>query len=163
MEFDQLSKEIYTLSQKAQHIIAVAESCTGGMIAAQLTATPGSSQVFDRAFITYSNEAKQEMLGVSTESLEKFGAVSAAVAKEMAYGALIRSKATLALSVTGIAGPDGGSADKAVGTVWIGIATEGGSVEAKLFTFEGMDRHGVRRAATQTALELIYQKISLTL
>ena len=100
--------------ERRKLLVATAESCTGGMIIAVLTEIPGSSSMVDRGFVTYSNEAKVEMLGVSTMTLERFGAVSSETASEMAAGALARSRAGLTLSVTGIAGPDGGSAEKPV-------------------------------------------------
>ena len=108
-------------------LIACAESCTGGLIAAALTEIGGSSRWFDRGFVTYSNEAKQELLGVSLQSLQRFGAVSEPVAREMAQGALRRSRARIALAVTGIAGPGGGSLDKPVGTVCFAWALRGGA------------------------------------
>lgn len=106
-------------------LIACAESCTGGLIAAALTEIGGSSRWFDRGFVTYSNEAKQDLLGVSQQSLQRFGAVSEPVAREMAQGALRRSRARIALAVTGIAGPGGGSPDKPVGTVCFAWALRG--------------------------------------
>ena len=106
-------------------LAATAESCTGGMIIAMLTDIPGSSSMVDRGFVTYSNDAKIEMLGVSPGTLDAHGAVSRETALEMAAGALARSHAGIALSVTGIAGPDGGSAEKPVGLVWFGLALAG--------------------------------------
>ena len=114
------------LAEKGWKIVA-AESCTGGLLAAAITHRPGSSQIFERGFVTYSNEAKMECLGVSAETLEKYGAVSDQTAEEMALGALKHSKADLAISITGIAGPDGGSHNKPVGLVYFGYALKGGS------------------------------------
>lgn len=135
-------------------VMASAESCTGGMIAAAITDLGGSSSVFDRGFVTYSNQAKMDMLGVSRETLGEHGAVSAQVAEEMASGALAHSKAHIAISVTGIAGPSGGSADKPVGLVYMGIAVRGNKAEAHKFIFEG-DRKAVREQSVSQALSLL--------
>jgi nicotinamide-nucleotide amidase len=134
--------------------IATAESCTGGMIAAAITDIAGSSAVFDRGFVTYSNEAKTEMLGVAPELIAQHGAVSEEVARAMALGALARSKADVAVSVTGIAGPGGGTAEKPVGTVWFGLAVRGGDVLTEGQLFAG-DRAGVRIASVNHALKLL--------
>ena len=137
--------------------LAVAESCTGGWLAKTVTDVAGSSQWFDRGFVVYSNRAKQDLLGVSAQVLLQFGAVSPQVAKEMAEGALLRSNADLALAVTGIAGPDGGSAEKPVGLVWFawcGRGRETGIAEAR---FAG-DRDAVRRQAVAYALERLIEE-----
>ncbi len=134
-------------------LAATAESCTGGMIAAMLTEVPGASAVFDRGFVTYSNDAKLEMLGVLPETLEQHGAVSQATALEMAVGAIANSKAGIALSVTGIAGPDGGSDDKPVGLVWFGIAVEGRKPLAIKRIFENGRREFIRKEAARSALQ----------
>ncbi len=134
--------------------VATAESCTGGMIAASITGIPGSSAVFDRGFVTYSNAAKTEMLGVPAGLIEAVGAVSEAVAARMAEGAKKRAGAEIAVSVTGIAGPDGGSAEKPVGTVWFGLANRRGEVLAHQKRFPG-DRAAIRAAATTHALTLL--------
>lgn len=136
-------------------MIATAESCTGGLIAAALTDVPGSSAVVDRGFITYSNEAKTEMLAVPPELISWFGAVSAEVAQMMAQGAILNSRADVAISVTGIAGPDGGSAEKPVGLVWFGLARADGvsRVERRLFPMGSRDF--VRTKAVETALNLL--------
>lgn len=136
-------------------MIATAESCTGGLIAAALTSIAGSSDVVDRGFVTYSNEAKQDMLGVDDDTLATHGAVSAQTAAQMAAGALARSRAGLAVSVTGIAGPDGGSADKPVGLVWFGLARTDGPVITERRVFAGLDRDGVRRATVLHALAML--------
>ena len=133
--------------------IATAESCTGGWAGQVITAVPGSSHWFERGFITYTNNAKREMLGISTDILSRFGAVSEQCARVMAEGALAHSRAQYALAITGIAGPGGGSAEKPVGTVcfaWAGIDTEITST-ARL-QFEG-DRQAVRRQAVEHALK----------
>ncbi|WP_367714770.1 CinA family protein [Nitratireductor sp. GISD-1A_MAKvit] len=136
-------------------MLATAESCTGGMIAAALTDIAGSSSVVDRGFVTYSNEAKMEMLGVSPETLAAHGAVSQETALEMAAGALARSRAGVAVAVTGIAGPDGGSADKPVGLVWFGLALKGRAPLAQSHVFAGRDRAGVRAATVEAALDMV--------
>ena len=134
--------------------IATAESCTGGMVAARLTDVPGASEVFDRGFITYSNAAKVETLGVAPETLAAQGAVSEAVAREMATGALARSGAALAVATTGIAGP-GGSEHKPEGRVCFALARRGGITEAETIEFGPLGRGAVRAAATAHALALL--------
>ncbi len=134
--------------------IATAESCTGGLIAAALTHVPGSSDVVDRGFVTYSNDAKIEMLGVDPALIATHGAVSGPVAAAMAEGALARSIAQAAVAVTGVAGPGGGSPDKPVGTVWFGYAAEGRAVMAERMVFPG-DRTRVRAATVAHALETL--------
>src|SRR5215472_12728911 len=131
--------------------LAAAESCTGGWIAKALTDVAGSSDWFDRGFTVYSNNAKEAMLGVRPETLKEHGAVSEAVAREMAAGAVAHSEAGVAVAVTGIAGPSGGSSTKPVGTVWIAWAWPDGAVTVSHFQFPG-DREGVRRASVQAAL-----------
>ena len=134
--------------------IATAESCTGGMISAALTDVAGSSDVFDRGFVTYSNEAKMQMLGVRHATLEAHGAVSEAVAREMAEGALDHSTATLAVSVTGIAGP-GGSEFKPEGRVCFGLARAGRATQVETVDFGALGRAGVRQATVAHALMLL--------
>jgi nicotinamide-nucleotide amidase len=134
-------------------ILATAESCTGGLIAAALTAIAGSSDVVDRGFVTYSNEAKSEMLGVSAETIHAVGAVSGEVAGLMAAGTLQCSRAGIAVAVTGVAGPGGGSAEKPVGLVWFGLATADG-VRTESRVFPG-DRTAVREATVAHAFALI--------
>jgi nicotinamide-nucleotide amidase len=136
--------------------VAVAESCTGGLVAAAITEIPGSSAVLDRGYVTYSNEAKAAELGVSADIIDAFGAVSIACVYAMAQGALEQSEADVAVAVSGIAGPDGGSEQKPVGTVVFARATRGSDkLEAEATLFEGQDRSGVRRQATLWALELL--------
>ena len=132
---------------------ATAESCTGGGVGSAITAVPGSSAVFAGGVISYSNEVKRDVLGVSAESLEAHGAVSAEVAAEMAVGARRLLKTDLAVSLTGIAGPDGGSAEKPVGLVWFGLATAQG-VRTEKAIFRG-DREGIRRNAVVHALGML--------
>lgn len=131
--------------------LALGESCTGGLIAARCTDLAGASAWFDRGFVTYSNQAKTEMLGVPTELLEAHGAVSEAVARAMAQGALSRSHADIAVAVTGVAGPDGGSVHKPVGTVWFAWALRGGALHAEPRRWPG-DRTAVREATVHHAL-----------
>ena len=139
--------------------IACAESCTGGMVAVALTAIAGSSDVFDRGFVTYSNAAKVDMLGVSPATLAQFGAVSQQIALEMAVGALGRSKADLAVSITGIAGP-GGSEFKPEGRVCFGLAQKGMPVVVETVEFGALGRAGVRIAARDHALAMLLQAMS---
>src|SRR4051812_23405372 len=133
-------------------MLVTAESCTGGWIAQAVTAIAGSSAWFERGFVTYSNEAKEELLGVRRATLERFGAVSEETAREMAEGALQASRGTVALSVTGVAGPGGGSATKPVGTVCFGWARKGGAPQSETRGFAG-DRESVRRQSVVHALE----------
>ena len=135
-------------------MLATAESCTGGMIAAALTDIAGSSDVVERGFVTYSNEAKTEMLGVPADLIERVGAVSEEVAQAMAAGALAHAPVDLAIAVTGIAGPGGGSAEKPVGLVHFGLARRGHPVEAEHHVFPG-DRAAVRHATVKRALEML--------
>lgn len=163
-----LPEEIATLAQRvvtqnaAQgRKVALAESCTGGLVAGAITEIAGSSAVLDRGFVTYSNEAKMEMLGVAQDIIDTFGAVSIACAWSMAKGALDRSKADVAVAISGVAGPGGGSALKPVGTVVFArvIRNQDGDPEGELKFFEGGDgpdgRAEIRRQATLCALELL--------
>lgn len=134
-------------------MIATAESCTGGMIAAALTDIAGSSAVVDRGFVTYSNEAKMDMLGVLPTTLKDHGAVSEQTAREMALGALKNSRADVSVAVTGIAGPGGGSDEKPVGLVYMGIATDGGVNVHKLQLGADKSRNQIRRATAEFALK----------
>lgn len=136
----------------------VAESCTGGLLAAALTAIPGSSQWFERGFITYSNTAKKEILAISDELIASQGAVSEGCACAMAQGALLASHAQCSIAVTGIAGPGGGSEQKPVGTVWIAWATPWRPAEAAVYGFEG-DRIAVRQQAVYQALMGMIQRL----
>lgn len=135
-------------------ILTTAESCTGGLIASQITSFAGSSAIFDRGFVTYSNQSKIDMLDVDAQTIENFGAVSEQTAMKMAEGALKNSMATLSVSVTGIAGPDGGTADKPIGTVCIGLGRAGLTTKTHRFLFEG-DREAVRTQTVAKAFELI--------
>lgn len=135
--------------------LVTAESCTGGLVSAAITEIVGASNVFERGFVTYSNEAKAELLGVSRKTLASHGAVSAETAREMAAGALAHSHADIAVSVTGIAGPGGGTPEKPVGLVWFGIGVRNGEVRAERRQFSGLGRATVRRDSTMTALQLL--------
>lgn len=153
-----MDEALYELAVEAGHWLrrrsarlTTAESCTGGWVAKAVTDVAGSSDWFERGFVTYSNESKQEMLGVRTSTLERVGAVSEAVVREMAAGALAHSRAQWAVAVSGVAGPGGGSADKPVGTVWIAWTNDEGRGWARRFRFDG-DREAVRRSTVMAAL-----------
>ena len=154
MSNSDLANALLQACQKRGIMLATAESCTGGMIIAALTDIAGSSAVVDRGLITYSNEAKMEMLGVSAATLDAHGAVSRETVLEMAAGALTHSHAGLALAVTGIAGPGGGSPEKPVGLVWFGVALKGGPVAAELNMFADNGRDFIRRETVRHALEI---------
>lgn len=157
-DIETLASSVLQMCRDDGIMLAVAESCTGGMIAAALTDIAGSSDVFDRGFVTYSNEAKMDMLGVTAETLEEYGAVSQETAISMAEGALLNSRASIAIAVTGIAGPDGGSDEKPVGTVWFATSYQGKAFATrKLFQDKG--RAFIRQEACRTALELIRARL----
>jgi nicotinamide-nucleotide amidase len=141
-------------------LLATAESCTGGLIVASLTDIGGSSDVVDRGFVTYSDDAKYEMLGVPLELIAARGAVSEEVALAMAAGALAHSRAGIAVSVTGIAGPGGGSEAKPVGLVWFGLAIEGIQPIAARHVFKDHGRASIRNAAVNAALDMILIALS---
>jgi nicotinamide-nucleotide amidase len=154
---DPLEVVVGGLLRERHATVAVAESCTGGMLGARLTTTPGSSQYFVGGFITYSNALKREILGVSAETLERFGAVSPETAEAMATGARERTGATYAVSITGVAGPDGGSDEKPVGLVYLGIAgPEGASITHRRFIG---DRERIRVFTTQAALDVLRRRL----
>lgn len=146
-----LSLQLAEVLKKKGKKIVLAESCTGGGLAEEITAVQGSTKWFERGYVTYSNEAKHEVLGVSMDTLEDHGAVSEQTAKEMAKGALENSHADIALSVTGVAGPGGGSPEKPVGTVWFGLADRSGRVEARLGQFTS-GRKNVRSSSIEFGL-----------
>ncbi|HVY53672.1 MAG TPA: CinA family protein [Gammaproteobacteria bacterium] len=152
MSIIELVTETAQLFKKNHWKLAVAESCTGGGLAYQLTSIPGSSEWFDRGFVTYSNSAKQDMLGVSLSTLEKFGAVSQETAQEMAEGALRHSQANIAIAITGVAGPGGGTAEKPVGTVCIAWSSANAQTVAQLYHLTG-DRKAIRQQSIQLALQ----------
>ena len=139
--------------------VCTAESCTGGLIAKSFTDLAGSSAWFERGFVTYSNEAKTEMLGVDESVINLYGAVSEAVASAMARGALQHSAADYAIAVTGVAGPDGGSVEKPVGTVWLGLASKNQAVAEK-FQLKG-DRHSVREQTLLIAVRRLIELMSI--
>lgn len=141
-------------------MVATAESCTGGMIAAAITDIAGSSAVLDRGFVTYSNDAKRDMIGVSSATLEAHGAVSMQTAVEMAEGALSRSQADFAVSVTGIAGPDGGSPEKPVGLVHMALARRNGETIHRELRLGSMSRDAIRQATVTEALTLFLQELT---
>ncbi len=152
----QLAARVIAENLAAGRTIALAESCTGGLVAAALTEIAGSSAVLDRGFVTYSNASKRQMLGVPEDILDTFGAVSIATAWAMAQGALARSDADVAVAISGIAGPDGGSAQKPVGTVVFARAIRGvEDIDAEEQRLDGSSRSEVRRQATLVALELL--------
>jgi nicotinamide-nucleotide amidase len=140
-------------------MLATAESCTGGWASQAVTAIAGSSDWFERGFVTYSNDAKRELLGVRAETLLRHGAVSEETAREMAQGALARSRAHLALAITGVAGPSGGTRDKPVGMVCFGWALKDGPVESTTRHFSG-DRAAVRRQSVEAALRGVLDRLS---
>ena len=149
-------KQLANLLLAKNYFLTTAESCTGGGIAYLLTELAGSSQWFDRSFVTYSNSAKQELLNVSEETLMNYGAVSSKTAKAMAEGALKNSQAQVSIAVTGIAGPDGGSIEKPVGTVWFAFTSIDKPTQTLLNYFNG-DRCSIRNQAIQFALEKLIE------
>ena len=151
---DKVSKKLH---ENNLSLVSV-ESCTGGWVAKQITDLAGSSTIFDRGFVTYSNQAKQEMLGVSKETLDNYGAVSEQVVAEMVLGALKNSQADIALSISGIAGPGGGTAEKPVGTVCFGWMKRGGKAVVKTLLIEG-DRDKIRKRAVEFSLEGVIKQI----
>ncbi|MBB4437210.1 nicotinamide-nucleotide amidase [Rhizobium esperanzae] len=136
-------------------MVSTAESCTGGLIAGALTDISGSSAVVDRGFVTYTNSAKMEVLGVQAETLLRFGAVSEETARQMVHGALFRSRAEIAVAVTGIAGPGGGSAEKPVGLVHLAAKSRAGAIIHRKMLYGDIGRSEVRLATIRTALEMV--------
>lgn len=152
-----LAERVIAAGTVSSRMLVTAESCTGGMVAAALTGVAGASAVLDRGFVTYSNDAKSDLLGVAETILAAHGAVSTETAAEMASGALAAApQSHVAVSITGIAGPGGGSPDKPVGLVWFGLMVRGQSVTTRRHIFEG-DRTMVRTAAANTALQLLLE------
>jgi len=150
-----LAQTIVTDFTAKGRMVATAESCTGGLIAGALTEIPGSSSVVDRGFVTYTNAAKMEMLGVQEQTLARFGAVSKETALQMAHGALFRSHADLAVAVTGIAGPGGGSAEKPVGLVHLAAKARNGALIHHEMRYGDIGRDKVRLSTVKTALEML--------
>ena len=157
-DLSRLAAKVGSLLRATHHRLVTAESCTGGWIAKAVTDVAGSSAWFDCGMAAYSYEAKQALLGVRPQTLETHGAVSRETVVEMVSGALVHSGATLAVAVTGIAGPGGGSEDKPVGTVWIAWKRRGGYAKAEVFHFDG-DRDAVRRQTVASALAGLEQHI----
>ena len=147
------AKKILQILEEKNLKIASAESCTGGLLSALFTEIPGSSKAFERSFVTYSNAAKIEMLGVKKSTLENFGAVSEEVAKEMAIGVIKNSQSGVSVAITGIAGPNGGSAEKPVGLVYIATCADK-KISVRKFYFSG-DRSEIRKSTLIAALEMI--------
>lgn len=150
--------ELLERYRRAGKKIVMAESCTGGLVAGALTDIAGSSDVVERGFVTYSNEAKAELLGVPADMISKHGAVSAQVARAMAEGALKHSRGDVAISVTGIAGPGGATAGKPVGLVYFGLAAKGAETRVERHQFAG-DRASVRGASVEAALALLAEAL----
>lgn len=158
-QVEHAARQVLAAAQDARLMVATAESCTGGLVAAALTAIAGSSAVVDRGFVTYSNEAKQEMLGVPPDHLARFGAVSAETAAAMARGAVERSCAGLAVAVSGIAGPGGGSPDKPVGLVHFCVATRSGRSVPLERRYGDLGRAEIRRRSVIDALDLLLRAL----
>lgn len=159
-DIQDLAAEVLHSARRAGLILATAESCTGGLVAGALTAIAGSSDVVDRGFVTYSNAAKCQMLGVPAALIAEHGAVSAEVAAAMAEGALSASGADLAVSVTGIAGPGGGSPQKPVGLVYFAVARAGGPTLAREKRFGDIGRDSVRLMSVRAALALMLEQMN---
>jgi nicotinamide-nucleotide amidase len=154
---DELAQKLARQLKAAHAVLVTAESCTGGWAAQVVTSVAGSSAWFDRGFVTYSNASKQQMLGVRADTLRQYGAVSEETAREMALGALAHSQGTIAVSITGVAGPTGGSAQKPVGTVCFGWA-QAGRAQSETCLFQG-ERESVRRQSVIRALEGVLQHL----
>ena len=152
MTLDTLAEQVGRRLAEARAVLVTAESCTGGWVAQAVTAVSGSSGWFERGYVTYSNDAKQELLGVRGETLARHGAVSEETAREMALGALARSKGTLCAAVTGVAGPTGGTMEKPVGMVCFAWARSDGALRSETQRFQG-DRESVRRQSVIAALQ----------
>lgn len=144
---------------KRRWMLTTAESCTGGWLAKYITDLPGSSAWFERGFVTYSNNAKLEMLGVNEQTLREHGAVSACTVCEMAQGALAHSHAEISVAISGVAGPDGGTTERPVGLVWLAWCSKGESAQAERYQFEG-DRESVRQQAVDAALRGLVQRLA---
>lgn len=154
-QINTLAKKVVDTATAKKSMVAIAESCTGGLISAALTDIPGASSILDRGFITYSYEAKSELLDVDANTIIELGAVSAPVAEAMALGALKHSRADIAVSVTGIAGPGGGTDDKPVGLVWFALARKDGLLRSQRRIFDPGPRQQIRNNAVEHALQLL--------
>ena len=150
-DLDLLASQLHQLLIKNKLIVSTAESCTGGWVAKVLTDIAGSSVSFERGFVTYSNDSKQDMLGVNAQTLQRYGAVSEQIVIEMAQGALKNSRASLSMAVSGIAGPSGGSEEKPVGTVWFAWSKEGQTTITQVHHFAG-ERESVRLQSVKQAI-----------
>lgn len=157
--FEQAERVVTALRSRG-FCLATAESCTGGLVSTALTSVPGSSDVLGYGFVTYANQAKVDLLSVPQSLLDRHGAVSAEVAEAMADGALARARSDLAVSITGIAGPTGASAEKPVGLVFMAVAERAQQTRVARHQFEG-DRHGVRMAATMAALDAVLSALNV--
>ncbi len=155
-----LAEEVVELLKMDELTVTTAESCTGGLVAARLVDVPGVSEVFKQGFITYSNKAKRKLLNVKKTTLKEFGAVSEKTAREMAKGAILASGADAAIATTGIAGPDGGTEEKPVGLVYIGVSVRG-QMYVEEYHFEG-ERSEVRESTVQAALALLKKGLEET-
>ena len=155
----ELARELGASLQSGGRMLASAESCTGGWLAKIITDLPGSSAWFSASVVSYSNQAKQSLLGVSAQTLETFGAVSGETVKEMLDGVFAHTDADIAVSISGIAGPDGGSAEKPVGLVWFGWGIRGESAATASYVFDG-DREAVRKQAVAMALQKLLDKVA---
>ena len=158
MTLDALALRVGARLKARGLLLATAESCTGGWVAQVVTSVSGSSEWFDRGFVTYSNDAKREMIGVRVETLDRHGAVSEETAREMAAGALAASRAQIAVAITGVAGPTGGTPQKPVGMVCFAWAVHGGAVDSSTQHFAG-DREAVRRASVMFALQGVVDRV----
>ena len=154
-----LAQQLFEALLSKHLVLATAESCTGGMVAAAVTDIAGSSAVFDRGFVTYSNAAKHQMLGVPIEMIDTFGAVSTEVAVAMAAGAVRNSLADVAVAITGVAGPTGGSIEKPIGLVHFAVATKIGSPSSSLKHFGPLSRAEIRALSTQHALSMLLDQL----
>ena len=159
-EIDALARLLIDEARERRVRIVTAESCTGGLVAAALTAIPGSSDVFERGFVTYSNRAKEEMLGIEGDLIADMGAVSESVARMMAEMALELSNAHISVAITGVAGPGGGTPMKPVGTVHLATARSNGGLMHRRELFEDPDRDGVRLSAVRVALEMLRERVN---
>lgn len=155
MTLEQRVEALLEQCRQRKVYIATAESCTGGMVAALLTSVAGSSDVFECGFVTYSNESKRRLLGVPREIISEFGAVSRECALAMAHGAILESAATLAVSITGIAGPGGGSDEKPIGLVHFACARRNGATQHREMKFGAIGRNAIRAGSVEIALELL--------
>ena len=152
-----IASKLVKITNEQTITLSTAESCTGGLIAGAITEIPGSSSIFHRGYVTYSNLAKQQVLNVQSHELEKFGAVSKEVASQMAMGAKLTSNVDISIAVTGIAGPSGGTVEKPIGTVCIALAFKE-NIKVKDFLFKG-DRTKIRMSTVRTALEIVVKEI----